>query len=84
MNCSGDECKCWGTSVWIDIGHVQHAIRVYKAFAKNPIAKLEVTENCGVIKHTGSGPQPEHRSFWRDVDVEFAPKCEIIDPFLGA
>lgn len=79
--CTGDECKCWATSIWVDIEHVRHALKQYAPLRGRPIAKLEINEKCGVVKHTGSGPQPEHRSFWRDMNTKFAPMCQIVDPY---
>jgi hypothetical protein len=79
--CPAEECDCWGLSVWVDLKHVKHALKVYRAFRNSPIVRFHVTPEHGVIMHTGSQRQPEHRTFWRDMETDFVAIAEEIDPY---
>lgn len=78
--CPAPDCDCWGLSVWLKIEDVRHALKVYRAFRNSPIVKVNIKPENGVIMHTGSNRQPEHRTFWRDITHDLLPLCVVIDP----
>lgn len=78
MPCEGDDCACWGISVWTNVEQVQHALNILGLFRKSPIARVSVTPADGVIAKTPTGRQPDHHTFWCNAGTDFATLCEPI------
>ena len=70
--CHGDECNCWGTSIWVSEDGVAHGLRAVKFFRKCHIFALDLTNIDGVVKHTRTSNQPKHHTWWRNVQHTYA------------
>ena len=80
--CSADgphgECDCWGLSVWVSEDAVNHA-RAANGFAKKwYIAAGDVVPEDGVIMATPTKAQPQHHSFFRDINSDLKSKFKIV------
>ena len=73
------ECLFWGLSVWINIADVRHARRLFSFVRKHQIGKATISSECGVILHTPSRSQPEHRTFWRDINLDLPAVLSVVD-----
>jgi hypothetical protein len=73
------ECQRWGLSVWISLSDVRHARRLFSFVRKRPIGRIKISSQDGVILHTPSGRQQNHRTFWRDVNVDLVSAITPVD-----
>jgi hypothetical protein len=73
------ECQRWGLSVWISLSDVRHARKLFSFVRKRPIGRIKITSQHGVILHTPSGRQPNHRTFWRDINLDLVPAISKVD-----
>jgi hypothetical protein len=77
--CGGNECRCWGASVWLELAHARHAQSVISSLRKRKLIAISVQNSHGKIMHTGGTKQPEHRTFWRDCAVNFVPLSQLVE-----
>jgi hypothetical protein len=78
-HCDAPECECWGLSVWASMEAVEHARKAIPPIRRFwYIASGDLGEADGVIKHTPNRRQPQHHTFWRDAERDFADKFKII------
>jgi hypothetical protein len=71
-------CQRWGTSVWINIAHLQHDMEVIPYLRTYRFVAVDILPHHGVILKTHSNSLPEHRTFWRDCSIDFGSLCKII------
>ena len=64
-NADHADCECWGCSIWCDEDAVALALDLFPYWKKKHIVVGTPTDQHGVVKHTPSGPQPNHYTFWR-------------------
>jgi hypothetical protein len=76
--CTAGECECWGLSVWRTRDAVDHARATIRYIRRWHIAAGQVVPEDGVILPTPSEQQPEHHTFWRDVQRDVARRFTII------
>jgi hypothetical protein len=71
-------CQRWGTSVWIDIAHLNHDMDVFGYLRKYRFVSVDIRPRHGVVQKTPTDNRPEHRTFWRDCLIDFADISKII------
>lgn len=70
-------CVDWGLSTWVSRAAVEWARKIVPGFDRKAIVGFDATPADGMIAHTPTGPQPEHHTFWKVVDVDLCPRCTI-------
>lgn len=73
-----NNCNHWGCSVWIDKEAVSHARSIIPFFKKTYIIGGNVDRSDGVIKHTPSGNQDQHYTFWKFFRKDISGKFQIV------
>lgn len=72
------ECDCWSLSVWVSEEAVNHARGISGRIKQWYIAAGKVSKTDGVLMATPSNSQPEHHSFFCDINSDLAPKFALV------
>jgi hypothetical protein len=77
-----EDCLHWGLSVWTTEAAVEHARKIIIPLRKGKwsvvVGHLEPED--GVIKHTPTNDQPDHRTLWRNQQRDLTPKFRLLTP----
>lgn len=73
------DCDHWGLSVWVTEEAVKHAYKILIPLKKRTwsIAVGQLQPTDGLIMHTPSPTQPDHRTFWKNRNADMVRKFQI-------